>query len=145
MKHAGFLLITGACLVLGCGEDGGDTLEQTGLYDEVVWELTPQFASWSDGATKRRWLHLPAGEVINTDDMDNWVFPVGTRAWKEFVRDGVNGLVCGAAKPRQIARAFDSLFGDRSRAQSMGERGKQAIAGVGWDRVIDELTSTLPR
>lgn len=63
----------------------------------------------------------------------------------EFVRDGVNGLVCRAAKPQQIARAFDSLFDDRPRAQSMGERGKEAIAEVSWDRVIDGLTASLPR
>lgn len=63
----------------------------------------------------------------------------------EFVSDGVSGLVCRAAKPRQIARAFDTLTEDRSRAQSMGEKGKEAIAEVSWDRVIDELTASLPR
>jgi glycosyltransferase involved in cell wall biosynthesis len=62
----------------------------------------------------------------------------------EFVRDGVNGRICGAAEPRQIARAFDDLFEDRSRARAMGEKGKEAIAGVSWDRVIDELTANLP-
>ena len=62
----------------------------------------------------------------------------------EFVRDGVNGRICGAAEPRQIARAFDELFADRSRARAMGEKGKEAIADVSWDRVIDELTATLP-
>jgi glycosyltransferase involved in cell wall biosynthesis len=61
----------------------------------------------------------------------------------EFVRDGVNGRICAAAEPRQIARAFDDLFEDRSRARAMGEKGKEAIAGVSWDRVIDELTASL--
>jgi len=62
----------------------------------------------------------------------------------EFVRDNVNGLVCGAAEPRQMARAFDELFENRSRAQELGEKGREAIAEVSWDRVIDELTATLP-
>jgi glycosyltransferase involved in cell wall biosynthesis len=62
----------------------------------------------------------------------------------EFVRDGVNGRICGAAEPRQIARAFDDLYEDRGRTQAMGEKGKEAIAGVSWDRVIDELTASLP-
>jgi glycosyltransferase involved in cell wall biosynthesis len=62
----------------------------------------------------------------------------------EFVRDGVNGRICDAAEPRQIARAFDEMFEDRSRAQAMGEKGREAIAGVSWDRVIDELTASLP-
>jgi len=62
----------------------------------------------------------------------------------EFVRDGVNGWICSAAEPRHFARAFDALFEDRSRAQTMGEKGKEAIADVSWDRVIDGLTATLP-
>jgi len=62
----------------------------------------------------------------------------------EFVRDGVNGVVCEAAEPRQIARAFDELFENPSRTQAMGEKGKEAIAEISWDRVINELTATLP-
>jgi len=62
----------------------------------------------------------------------------------EFVRDGVNGRICGAAEPRQIARAFDELFANRARAQAMGEKGREAIADVSWDRVIEGLTATLP-
>jgi glycosyltransferase involved in cell wall biosynthesis len=62
----------------------------------------------------------------------------------EFVRDGVNGVVCAQAEPRAMARAFDALFEDRVKAQSMGEMGKEAVREVSWDRVIDELTATLP-
>jgi hypothetical protein len=49
----------------------------------------PRFQLWSDGADKRRWLWLPPGTRIDTSDMDAWVFPAGTRFWKEFTRDGV--------------------------------------------------------
>jgi len=38
---------------------------------------------------KRRWISLPAGAQIDTSDPDNWQFPVGTKLWKEFSRDGV--------------------------------------------------------
>jgi len=62
----------------------------------------------------------------------------------EFVRDGVNGRICRAAEAKQIARAFDELFEDRQRAQAMGEKGKEAIADVSWNRVIDSLTASLP-
>jgi hypothetical protein len=44
----------------------------------------PQFELWSDGATKRRWIQLPAGQKIDTSNMDVWQFPVGTKIWKEF-------------------------------------------------------------
>ena len=49
---------------------------------------TPGYVLWSDGAVKSRWIALPAGATIDTSDMDNWVFPVGTKIWKQFVVGG---------------------------------------------------------
>jgi len=68
-------------------------LSETGLYAEPATktvnafarEFAPQFPLWTDGAAKRRWIYLPGCETIDTADMDFWSFPVGTRAWKEFV------------------------------------------------------------
>ena len=54
-----------------------------------VHTYTPQFPLWADTATKRRWYYLPPGTQIDTSDMDHWEFPVGTKFWKEFTRDGV--------------------------------------------------------
>ena len=51
--------------------------------------FVPQYPLWSDGQAKRRWLHVPEGSRIDTTNADRWDFPVGTRAWKEFSRDGV--------------------------------------------------------
>jgi hypothetical protein len=72
--------------------EGPAVLSQAGLYADV--ELTmliagahaihPRFPLWSDGADKTRWLFLPAGSEIDTSDPDRFVFPVGTRAVKEF-------------------------------------------------------------
>jgi hypothetical protein len=72
-------------------------LAETGLYSSSrelgvsarARAFAPAFALWSDGATKSRWIELPEGERIDTRDMDHWLFPVGTRAWKEFALDGV--------------------------------------------------------
>jgi hypothetical protein len=72
-------------------------LSQTGLYSDLradqpapgVWPYRPRFALWSDGAEKRRWIWLPPGTSIDTSRMDSWVFPEGTRLWKEFTRAGV--------------------------------------------------------
>lgn len=72
-------------------------LSETGLYDDfaakhVAPGLTafePTHKLWSDAATKRRWIHLPPGTKIDTSDMDHWVFPVGTKLFKEFSLDGV--------------------------------------------------------
>lgn len=71
---------------------GPERLSETGLYANLaagtiaddVMPYDVRFELWSDGATKRRWLALPAGSRIDTQDPDRWVFPIGTRAWKEF-------------------------------------------------------------
>ena len=72
------------------------TLSQTGLFaaDMVtlaqgVHPYTPRYELWSDGAVKKRWIALPPSSKIDTSDMDYWSFPVGTKLWKEFTRDGV--------------------------------------------------------
>jgi hypothetical protein len=72
-------------------------LAETGLFDDatalhVATDLVafePTYKLWSDGADKRRWVRLPPGTQIDTSDMDHWVFPVGTKLWKEFSLGGV--------------------------------------------------------
>ena len=67
-------------------------LADTGLYlsgstTQVRPEnlpFSPQYPLWSDGATKRRWLHIPAGRFIDALRPDEWDFPSGTKLWKEF-------------------------------------------------------------
>jgi hypothetical protein len=46
--------------------------------------FAPQYPLWTDGAAKRRWISLPPGTAIDASDPEAWVFPVGTRFWKEF-------------------------------------------------------------
>jgi hypothetical protein len=73
------------------------TLAETGLYSDPtaetlapgVFEYEVNYDLWADGATKRRFVYLPAGAAIDTSDMDFWHLPEGTRLWKEFTRDGV--------------------------------------------------------
>lgn len=72
------------------------TLEGTGLYADLRQhvvhsrnlEYSPQYPLWSDGAHKRRWFFLPRGTAIDAARPDAWVFPVGTRFWKEFAFNG---------------------------------------------------------
>jgi hypothetical protein len=74
-----------------------ERLSLTGLYAPGATEsiapdvrsFRPRFELWSDGASKRRWIWLPPGTQIDTSDMDAWQFPVETKVWKEFTRDGV--------------------------------------------------------
>jgi hypothetical protein len=73
-------------------------LSETGLFVDFdfaalrvapdVMAFEPTYKLWSDAATKRRWIRLPPGTQIDTSDMDHWVFPVGTKLFKEFSLDG---------------------------------------------------------
>ena len=62
-----------------------DRLADTGLYLDVRSELidpanrpfAPQYPLWSDGLTKKRWVYLPPGGVIDATDDSGWRFPVG--------------------------------------------------------------------
>jgi hypothetical protein len=72
-------------------------LSETGLYSDAqqkvlapgvqLYEVRGEL--WADGATKKRYLFLPAGKQIDTTDPDAWIFPIGTKIWKEFTRDGM--------------------------------------------------------
>lgn len=72
------------------------TLHDTGLYSDPAalrvdgkhLAFAPQYPLWTDGASKRRWISLPQGSAIDASDPDAWVFPVGTRLWKEFSFNG---------------------------------------------------------
>jgi hypothetical protein len=75
------------------GADGlPTTLVCTGLYADAATETLaadvapydPSLSMWADGADKRRFIRLPPGTTIETSDVDHWVFPIGTKLWKEF-------------------------------------------------------------
>ncbi len=50
-----------------------------------ILAYTPRFLLWSDGSAKERYVLLPPDTQIDTRDPDNWVYPVGTKIWKNFV------------------------------------------------------------
>ncbi len=81
-----------ALVALPCAGQRPPSLADTGLYADFarkvvapdVRPFSPQYPLWSDGATKRRWISLPDGAAIDASDSDAWIFPAGTRIWKEF-------------------------------------------------------------
>jgi mono/diheme cytochrome c family protein len=120
-------------------------LSETGLYADFaarrvaaeVLSFTPQYSLWTDGAAKHRWIRLPAGAAIDAADPDAWVFPVGTRIWKEFafaravetrlMELGGDGWQYGTY--RWLADGSDAVL-----ASEYGERGVYEVAsGVGYD------------
>ncbi len=83
-----FIALAAAMATSAASPLPGD-LRATGYAELRAEAFAPQYPLWSDGQAKRRWLHVPEGRSIDTSNPDRWDFPVGTRAWKEFSRDGV--------------------------------------------------------
>jgi hypothetical protein len=101
------------------------TLAETGLYVGLAgnddptnagpWQLAPyarefapEYALWSDGASKRRWAYIPSCGRIDTSDMDHWEFPVGTRFWKQFTigDDNTSGTFGGTRVETRLIHRF---------------------------------------
>jgi hypothetical protein len=112
------------------------TLQETGLYadfttlqiDSRHLPFSPQYPLWTDGATKRRWISLPQGTAIDASDPDAWIFPVGTRLWKEFAFGGRR------VETRYLERGADGQWlyaayawsPDGRKTQLVSERGRRA-------------------
>jgi hypothetical protein len=106
---SGLASLAAGCLTFGCqpyracdavNEGAISELPQrlslTGLYASETSEslapdvrsFHPRYELWSDGASKQRWIWLPPGTQIDTSDQNSWLFPVGTKLWKQFTRGG---------------------------------------------------------
>lgn len=72
------------------------TLACTGLYSDIAHKTLapgvrfyqPAVSLWADNATKMRWIQFPPGTQIDVSNPNEWKFPIGTKVWKEFSRDG---------------------------------------------------------
>ncbi len=92
-------------------------LSETGLFEPgrpgVVAAsnraFAPQYPLWTDGAGKRRWIHLPPHTTIDASDDAAWRYPVGTKLWKEFSFGGrkvETRLLWKAGEERWIAASY---------------------------------------
>jgi hypothetical protein len=96
------------------------TLAETGLYTSgtaapgevapYVRPFQPEYELWSDGAMKRRWAYVPKCERIGTEGMNHWIFPVGTRMWKEFSVPGT-GNTPARVETRLLTKYMDDPNG----------------------------------
>lgn len=82
----------------GTAEGHFSHLGCTGLYSDWASRtissearaFAPGYPLASDAAEKERWIYLPPQTQIDTGgegqggDLDNWIFPEGTKAWKQF-------------------------------------------------------------
>jgi glycosyltransferase involved in cell wall biosynthesis len=61
----------------------------------------------------------------------------------EFVRDGENGFVGAAGDAGSLGERLERLAADPPLALRLGAAGREAVAGIGWDRVVDRLVGPL--
>ena len=86
--------------IAGCEDEPVDQLPEdlrcSGLYADLARKqiaasaraFKPASELWSDGASKQRWIYLPPGTKIDNSDPDSWMFPIGTKLYKEFSWNG---------------------------------------------------------
>jgi mono/diheme cytochrome c family protein len=122
-----------------------EQLSDTPLYEDIatgsihpaVREFQPQFQLWSDGADKRRWAYIPECDTVDTDDIDHWHFPVGTRFFKEFSRDGVRYETRIMSRTggglRDWAMASYAWNEDQTDAVRVGPEGRSNVLGSTHD------------
>jgi hypothetical protein len=131
----------------GAAAQAPEQLAETGLYadfaaraiDPAHLPYSPQYPLWTDGAAKRRWIRIPAGTAIDASDPDAWVFPAGTRLWKEFSLGGrpVETRYMERLADGSWLYATDLWSADGSEARRAPERGVRRVAesapGVPYD------------
>jgi len=116
------------------------TIECTGLYTDVatkqlapgVRSYAPAVPLWSDGAEKERWIWLPPGTQIDASDPSEWVFPVGTKVWKQFSRGGkrIETRLFQKTQPGYWVRTTYAWSDDAS-AAAISPGGDMPLAGDG--------------
>jgi glycosyltransferase involved in cell wall biosynthesis len=57
----------------------------------------------------------------------------------EFVHDGRNGYVCSAGDATLIAARLDRLHEEPELGAELGRAGRDSVAEIGWDRVVERL------
>jgi hypothetical protein len=150
--------IDGDVIDAGVGADANEKILSTqGLYSDIASktvvagaiEYEPAWELWSDGAEKRRWLILPSAEAkIDTSDMDHWIFPVGTKLFKEF-KDPDSGKLLETRLTRidEGGEVFMTSFvwnEDESDAD-LERGGKQNVRGTNHDVPSQTRCKTCPR
>lgn len=125
-----------------------DDIEKKGLSDRVVcFDFIPQEQKLELYANARAVLFIPKDEdygYITLEGMSSSK-PIITASDSggplEFVEDGVTGSVVEPT-PEAIAEALEYYAGNKERAVSMGQCGKEKLAtmNISWNQVVEELT-----
>ncbi|MBX9765732.1 MAG: hypothetical protein K2X47_00550 [Bdellovibrionales bacterium] len=146
-----FSFLSGPVIAYGmhCSTDPlPTTLSATCLFKNNSLEVRqdvrgflPEFPLWSDGATKQRFIALPEGQKIDTSDMEQWVFPKGTKLWKEFRRGAMR------VETRLLVKVLDEAGPQAWHIGTYAWRSDQTDADLVTEGVTDALGTghTIPK
>jgi glycosyltransferase involved in cell wall biosynthesis len=116
----------------------GDRVELLGwiddrqLLDELASSLAVYYGPYDEDYGYVTIEAFRSGKPVITADDSGGVL--------EFVEDCVNGFVCSSDAPAQMGSRIDDLFRNRELAARLGASGRDTVAFIGWDRVIERLT-----
>jgi glycosyltransferase involved in cell wall biosynthesis len=102
------------------------------LLDELASSLAVYYAPYDEDYGYVTIEAFRSGKPVLTADDSGGVL--------EFVEDGINGFVCSSEAPQRMGSRIDDLFRDRELAACLGASGRDKVAFIGWDRVIERLT-----
>ena len=120
-------------------------LSETALYLDIASKIIhpatkayiPEYSLWSDGAEKARWIYLPECETIDSSNMDDWSFPVGTQFFKEFKVEGrrieTRIIYRFGTGPRDFAYASYLWNEEETEATRLGPEGLTQAKGTNHD------------
>lgn len=125
---------------LSCSGLYGSFADKTVAPD--VRAYTPGVEFWSDGAEKQRWVYLPPGTKIDISDWDEWVYPRGTKLWKEFTVGGKRIETRLFKKLDDDTWAHTSYRWNADETDAVRKDGGEVISGIGPDGGPYEVPST---
>lgn len=117
----------------------------TGLYSDAELKtlsaaarpFTPGTPFWSDGFDKERYVILPDGKTIDATDIDDWTFPVGTKSFKTFLKNGRK------IETRILWKPKEGTW--RQGAYLWNAEGTKAMRGEGETVDVEGTPYTLPK
>lgn len=125
-------------------------LECSGIYESFgdkkiaadVKPYKPGVELWSDGAEKSRFIYLPPNEKIDTSDFNEWVFPAGTKVWKEFKVGGKRIETRLFTKLQDKSWVHTSYRWTADETDAVRKDGGEKIPGIGKNGAIYEVPGT---
>jgi hypothetical protein len=128
-------------------------LECSGLYASFasfaektvasdVKPYKPGVEFWSDGAEKHRWIYLPPGSKIDISDWNEWMFPAGTKLWKELKLGGKRIETRLFTKLPDNSWAHTAYRWNADETDAVRKDGGESIKGLGPDGGAYEIPST---